>query len=118
MILTITCLLFQCFISLLMVTNSNVFQLINYFSIILWFSMAVCIAGLLYLRYSKPKLHRPIRVNLILPIVFLLCCLFLISVSIFTEPLNAGMYLQMIINNFLKMKLAYFLLNFFYFNLL
>lgn len=83
-------LIFTCAVSLLMVTKGNVFTLINYFSLILWLSIAVCIAGLLYLRRTKPKLHRPIKVNLLLPITFLLCCIFLIGVSTFTEPVNSG----------------------------
>lgn len=81
-------LIFTCLVSMVMVTNSNVFQLINYFSQTLWLSVGICIAGLLYLRYKRPEMPRPIKVNLALPIIFLLCCVFLVAVPTFTEPLN------------------------------
>jgi L-type amino acid transporter 5 len=73
-----------------MLYSSDVFELINYFSLILWLSVAACILGLLYLRYSKPDMPRPIRVHLALPILFLICCLFLISVPAVAEPVNTG----------------------------
>ncbi|XP_075212238.1 juvenile hormone Inducible-21 [Lycorma delicatula] len=78
-----------CLVSLIMVTNSDVFALINYFSLTLWLSIAVCIAGLLYLRHTKPNLPRPIRVHTLLPITFLLCCVLLLGVSAYYETLNA-----------------------------
>lgn len=83
-------LLFTCGVSLLMLCSSNIIALINYFSLILWLTVAASVAGLLYLRYSKPDLPRPIKVNLALPIIFLICCLFLTIVPAVTEPLNTG----------------------------
>ncbi|XP_022198118.2 large neutral amino acids transporter small subunit 1 [Nilaparvata lugens] len=86
-----------CVVSLLMVTNSNVFTLINYFSLVLWLSIGACIGALLWLRVSQPHLHRPITVHLALPVSFLLCCVFLIAVSAVTEPLNAVIGLLVIV---------------------
>jgi len=76
--------------SLVMLCSCDVFQLIDYFSLILWLSVAACILGLLYLRYSKPNMPRPIRVHLALPILFLICCLFLVSIPAVEKPVNAG----------------------------
>jgi len=76
--------------SLVMLCSCDVFQLIDYFSLILWLSVAACILGLLYLRYSKPNMPRPIRVHLALPILFLICCLFLVSIPAVVKPVNAG----------------------------
>jgi amino acid transporter len=76
--------------SLVMLCSSDVFELINYFSLILWLSIAACIVGLLYLRYREPNMPRPIRVHLALPISFLICCLFLISIPAVAEPVNTG----------------------------
>ena len=73
-----------------MVCWSDVFILINYFSQVLWFSVGACIAALLYLRWAKPELHRPIKVNLSLPIIFLMCCIFLVVTSTIEEPMNTG----------------------------
>lgn len=80
----------QCLMSLVMLCSSDVFELINYFSLILWLSVAACIMGLLYLRYSKPHIPRPIRVHLALPISFLICCIFLICIPAMVEPVNTG----------------------------
>uniref|UniRef100_S4P2I5 Large neutral amino acids transporter n=1 Tax=Pararge aegeria TaxID=116150 RepID=S4P2I5_9NEOP len=42
------------------------------------------------MRYTRPKLMRPIRVNLILPITFLIVCTFLVVCSCFTCPKEVG----------------------------
>ncbi|XP_050100231.1 Y+L amino acid transporter 2 [Anopheles aquasalis] len=84
----IPALIFTCITSIIMLLSANVFVLINYFSQILWLSVAASIAGLLWLRISKPNMPRPIRVNLILPITFLVCCLGLVLLPSFTEPFN------------------------------
>ncbi|XP_035902833.1 Y+L amino acid transporter 2 [Anopheles stephensi] len=84
----IPALIFTCITSIIMLLSANVFVLINYFSQILWLSVAASIAGLLWLRISKPNMPRPIKVNLALPITFLICCLGLVLLPSFTEPFN------------------------------
>lgn len=109
----IPALIFTCITSIIMLLSANVFVLINYFSQILWLSVAASIAGLLWLRISKyvhkcfryacsthnylyfillvlyrPNMPRPIKVNLALPIIFLVCCLGLVLLPSFTEPFN------------------------------
>ncbi|KAK5646596.1 hypothetical protein RI129_005060 [Pyrocoelia pectoralis] len=79
-------LLFTCVASLLMLFVSDIFELINYFSQILWFSVAASIGGMLWLRYKQPNLPRPIKVNLIIPILFIICCLFLVLFPIPSNP--------------------------------
>ncbi|XP_054283018.1 Y+L amino acid transporter 2 [Macrosteles quadrilineatus] len=81
-------LIFCCAVSLVMVTVSDVFALINYFSQTLWLSVGACIVGLLYMRYTKPDLPRPIKVNLAVPVVFLICVLFLVVVPCVSQPYN------------------------------
>lgn len=72
-----------------MLLVSDVFVLINYYSQILWFSVAASIGGMLWLRYKRPDMPRPIKVNLIIPITFLICCKFLILFPIPDNPWNA-----------------------------
>lgn len=79
---------FQCFASLVMLCVSDVYVLINYYGQILWFSTAACICALLWLRYKKPDIPRPIKVNICIPIIFLLCCLFIIVFPIPKQPWN------------------------------
>lgn len=72
-----------------MLLVSDVFELINYFSQILWFSVAASIAGMLWLRYKEPEMPRPIKVNLAIPILFLICCAFLVIFPIPEKPWHA-----------------------------
>jgi len=46
-------LIFSCLLSLAMVMFGNAFELVNYFSQALWLSIAACVLGLIYMRYSK-----------------------------------------------------------------
>ncbi|XP_008485440.1 cystine/glutamate transporter-like [Diaphorina citri] len=74
--------------SVLMLVTSDVFALINYMSVALWLSVGACTAGLISLRFTQPDLHRPIKVHLSLPIIFLACCIFLVVVPTIREPMN------------------------------
>lgn len=69
-----------------MVFTANVYALINYFSQMLWLSVVASIAGLLWLRKTKPDLPRPIKVNIILPIIFIVACLVLVLLPSFSDP--------------------------------
>ncbi|KAK4880432.1 hypothetical protein RN001_008578 [Aquatica leii] len=82
-------LMFTCLASLAMLLVSDVFVLINYYSQILWFSVAASIGGMLWLRYKQPNLPRPIKVNLIIPVSFIVCCLFLVFFPIPSNPMNS-----------------------------
>jgi solute carrier family 7 (L-type amino acid transporter), member 5 len=46
-------LIVTCLFSVLMVLFGNVFELVNYFSLGLWLSIAACIIALLWLRISQ-----------------------------------------------------------------
>ena len=48
--------------SLLMLLTDDVWVLINYMSFVQWLSVGMSIAGLIYLRYKKPDMPRPIKV--------------------------------------------------------
>lgn len=71
-----------------MLCVSDVYVLINYYGQILWLSTAACTCGLLWLRYKRPDIPRPIKVNIAIPILFLLCCLFIILFPIPKQPWN------------------------------
>lgn len=81
-------LIFSCIMSLLMLLTSNVYVLINYFSSVLWLSVVASIAGMLWMRRTKPDIPRPIKVHTALPITFILCCIVLVLMPSFSEPLN------------------------------
>lgn len=91
-------LVFLAILSLVMLFTRDVFVLINYSSFVESFFIAVSVCGLLYLRWKKPDLERPIRVPTVLPVVFLLICTFLICLPFYAEPVVIGMGVLIIIS--------------------
>ncbi|MBN3316649.1 AAA1 protein, partial [Atractosteus spatula] len=71
--------------------------LINYVSFINYLSYGVTIAGLLFFRWKKPQLHRPIKVNLIVPVLYLIFWAFLLVFSMYSEPVVCGIGLIIIL---------------------
>ncbi|OQR70641.1 Y+L amino acid transporter 2-like [Tropilaelaps mercedesae] len=79
-------LVFLCLLSLLYLSNTDVFVLINYTAFNEALFIMLSVGGLLWLRYNKPNLERPIKVNLCLPIVFFLISIFLVVLPFFSQP--------------------------------
>ncbi|GJQ72826.1 hypothetical protein Trydic_g1475 [Trypoxylus dichotomus] len=84
-------LVFLNLLSLVMLISSDIHQLITYCTIVESFFVMLSVAGLLYLRWKQPELPRPIKVNIIVPIVFVIICLFLILMPCFEAPFEVGM---------------------------
>uniref|UniRef100_A0A0K0D2I8 Large neutral amino acids transporter small subunit 1 n=1 Tax=Angiostrongylus cantonensis TaxID=6313 RepID=A0A0K0D2I8_ANGCA len=66
--------------------SDNIFSLINYIQICYWLAIGAAIAALLWLRKTMPNATRPIKVNLIFPVIFLLGCCALVIVPIVGAP--------------------------------
>uniref|UniRef100_A0A0N5BC51 Large neutral amino acids transporter small subunit 1 n=1 Tax=Strongyloides papillosus TaxID=174720 RepID=A0A0N5BC51_STREA len=81
-----------CFTSILSIfylfLSSNIYTLINYVQIVNWIAIGVATSALLWLRIKKPpKIYkRPLKVNIIFPIIFLIGCSFLIIFPIIQAP--------------------------------
>lgn len=86
----IPALIFTCASTLLMLVTSDIYTLINYVGFINYLFYGVTIAGQIVLRWKQPNLHRPIKVNLIFPVVYLLFWAFLIIFSLWSEPVVCG----------------------------
>jgi len=82
----IPCLIILAVISLGLLTTSNVYILINFTSFVESLFITMSVGALLYLRWKKPDLPRPIKVNIFFPIVFFLICGFLVIMPVFEEP--------------------------------
>ena len=77
-------LLVLCGISIAMLF-ADIFYLIKLSSHAYWLCITAAIVALLWLRKTQPSMERPIRVNLVVPIVFLTFCLALVITPLFTE---------------------------------
>jgi L-type amino acid transporter 5 len=84
----IPALIFGCLISIVMLVSKDVYVLINYTSFVESIFMGLSVISLLYLRWKKPKMHRPIKVLLILPIFFVLIIAFLVIFPLFTNAVE------------------------------
>jgi solute carrier family 7 (L-type amino acid transporter), member 5 len=69
------------------------------------------ISGLLWLRKKNPDAERPIRVNLIIPYIFLVICGFLVICSFYVSPVEVGVGCLVILSGKLTFNLKK---NFFY----
>lgn len=76
----------------------DVYALINYVSFVEALFILMSISGLLYLRVKQPNAKRPIKVNLIFPIIFMLTCSFLVIASIFQSPVEVGVGVLVILS--------------------
>lgn len=54
---------FQCILSLVMLTISDVHTLITYSMIVESFFIMLSVSAVLYFRYKRPNMHRPIKVS-------------------------------------------------------
>ncbi|XP_071065306.1 asc-type amino acid transporter 1 isoform X1 [Dasypus novemcinctus] len=68
----------------------DTYTLINYVSFINYLCYGVTILGLLVLRWRRPALHRPIKVNLLVPVAYLVFWAFLLVFSFISEPMVCG----------------------------
>lgn len=81
---------FQCVLSLLYLAVGDLFFLINYSSFVESSFILLSVAGLLYMRWKRPDLDRPIKVSVGIPIVFLLICAFLVLMPLYSDPVQVG----------------------------
>ncbi|XP_039603768.1 large neutral amino acids transporter small subunit 2 [Polypterus senegalus] len=93
----IPALLFTCISTLLMLVTSDMYTLINYVGFINYLFYGVTVAGQIVLRWKQPDLPRPIKVNLIFPVIYLLFWAFLLVFSLWSEPVVCGIGLAIML---------------------
>jgi len=89
--LTLLCLLY--------LTSSNIIMLMNYVGFSQWLSVGASVLCLPYLRWKCPELPRPIRVNLVFPIIYLAMTLVITILPMVASPVETGIGLLMILTS-------------------
>ncbi|KAF3706065.1 Asc-type amino acid transporter 1 [Channa argus] len=86
----IPALLVCCTATIVILCIGETHNLINYVSFINYLSYGVTIAGLLCYRWKKPNIYRPIKVNLVVPVCYLMFWALLLGFSLYSEPVVCG----------------------------
>ncbi|KAF6209157.1 hypothetical protein GE061_014901 [Apolygus lucorum] len=86
-------------LSMLYLTVSDIYSLINYVGFATWLSIGVSVLCVPVLRYTKPDLVRPIRVNLVFPILYIIATLFVTTVPMVATPVETGIGCLMILTS-------------------
>ena len=69
----------------------DIYSLIDYASFVESMFIMVAVSGMVYLRKTQPEMHRPIKVHMAVPIVFLGICSFLVFMPLYVRPIEVGM---------------------------
>ncbi|XP_072408340.1 cystine/glutamate transporter-like isoform X1 [Chiloscyllium punctatum] len=75
---------------ILMIFIGDLYGLLNLNSFPRWLFMGCVTLGLIRHRYKQPDIHRPFKVPIIIPGIFTVMCLFLVVMSLYSDPINTG----------------------------
>ncbi|XP_072898791.1 cystine/glutamate transporter-like isoform X1 [Hemitrygon akajei] len=68
----------------------DIYSLLNFMSFVRWLFIGLAVAGLIYMRHTRPDMPRPFKVPLFIPVFFALTCLFIVALSLYSDPINTG----------------------------
>uniref|UniRef100_A0A8C3RUE5 Cystine/glutamate transporter n=1 Tax=Chelydra serpentina TaxID=8475 RepID=A0A8C3RUE5_CHESE len=74
----------------LMVSIGDLYGLLNFYSFSRWLFIGLVTLGLMIHRYRHPEIPRPFKVPLFIPLVFTIICLFIVGMSLYSDPVNTG----------------------------
>ncbi|XP_075458786.1 cystine/glutamate transporter-like [Ascaphus truei] len=74
----------------LMISIGDLYGLLNFYSFSRWLFMGLVTLGLIIHRRRYPELPRPFKVPLIIPLLFTTICLFIVGMSLYSDPVNTG----------------------------
>ncbi|KAF9823570.1 hypothetical protein SFRURICE_011876 [Spodoptera frugiperda] len=84
-------------LSLVYLTVSDIYALINYVGFATWLSIGAAVLCLPVLRYTQPNLERPIKVNLFFPVIYIICTILVVAFPAFASPAETGVGCLMIL---------------------
>lgn len=76
--------------SMLYLVSTDMYLLINYVSFVCWLAIGLSVVALLYFRRTMPDAHRPIKVGLVWPIIYITISLVLVLIPLYTNPVETG----------------------------
>jgi len=88
--------LFMGGLSCMYLASSDIYALINYVGFATWLSIGMAIVVLLYLRWKRPHMERPIKVHLFWPIIYTIVTIYLVILPLLTAPNETGIGLIII----------------------
>ncbi|XP_013781356.1 Y+L amino acid transporter 2-like [Limulus polyphemus] len=82
--------MFMALLSLIYLCSSDIYALINYVGFATWLAIGLAVVCLPYLRWKMPNLPRPIKVNLVFPVIYILASVFITIVPMIADPVGTG----------------------------
>ncbi|XP_073970334.1 large neutral amino acids transporter small subunit 2 isoform X2 [Rhodnius prolixus] len=86
-------------LSMLYLIVSDIYTLIDYVGFATWLSIGVAVLCLPCLRWLQPQLPRPIKVNLIFPILYIIATVFVTIFPMIGKPVDTGIGCLMILTS-------------------
>ncbi|XP_033115407.1 cystine/glutamate transporter-like [Anneissia japonica] len=83
---------------LLCLTSNSIYSLINYLSFTKWLFLGLSAATIPYNRWKHPEWKRPFKVPLFVPVTFVVFCFFLVSMSLYSAPVECGVGLLLMLS--------------------
>ncbi|XP_020823161.1 cystine/glutamate transporter [Phascolarctos cinereus] len=77
-------------LTMIMLFFGDLYGLLNFLSFARWLFIGLAVAGLIYLRYKRPDMHRPFKVPLFIPALFSFTCFFMVALSLYSDPFSTG----------------------------
>ncbi|KAG8453904.1 hypothetical protein GDO86_000506, partial [Hymenochirus boettgeri] len=77
-------------LTIVMLFTGDIYTLLNFFSFVRWLFIGLAVAGVIYLRYKRPEMHRPFKVPIFIPALFSFTCLLMVALSLYSDPLSTG----------------------------
>jgi amino acid transporter len=82
--------IFMGFSSLIYLCSTDMYALINYVAFVNWLAIGLSVVALLYFRWKRPNMPRPIKVHMVWPIIYVAASVFLVVVPLYASPVETG----------------------------
>ncbi|XP_053575003.1 cystine/glutamate transporter [Bombina bombina] len=75
---------------ILMISIGDLYGLLNFYSFSRWLFMGLVTLGLIIHSHRYPDLPRPFKVPMVIPLIFTIMSLFIVGMSLYSDPINTG----------------------------